>query len=102
MIAVTLNYRLGIFGTVRLPELSAGLWYWFGTLRRGWRPFEPADYDLSDIMRGYLLNFARTDNPNGEGLPLWETSGKDGRFLLLDERCEMAQEIPAPRKESTL
>lgn len=55
---------------------SSDLWYWFGTLGNSWRPMEQKDYDLSDQMTDYLTNFAKTGNPNGDGLPTWETSGK--------------------------
>lgn len=81
---------------------SADLWYWFGTLNHCWRPFEASDYALSETMIGYLLNFARSGNPNGEGLPLWENSARNGCLMLFDERSEMTQEIPEPRKENTL
>ena len=31
------------------------------------------DHELERIMVGYWTNFAKTGNPNGEGLPLWES-----------------------------
>ena len=55
---------------------SSDLWYWFGTLENCWRPMEQKDYDLCDQMTGYLTNFAKTGNPNGEGLTAWEPAGK--------------------------
>jgi para-nitrobenzyl esterase len=55
---------------------SADLWYWFGTLPNCWRPMEQKDYDLSDQMTGYLTNFAKTGDPNGNGLTAWEPAGK--------------------------
>ena len=42
---------------------------------------------LKDLCMNYLANFARTGNPNGEGLPYWypwdNTKGKD-KILVLD------------------
>ena len=55
---------------------SSDLWYWFGTLGSCWRPMEQKDYDLSNQMVDYLTNFAKTGNPNGEGLPTWEAASK--------------------------
>ncbi|MBR5502596.1 MAG: carboxylesterase family protein [Oscillospiraceae bacterium] len=62
---------------------SADLWYWFGTLENCWRPMQEKDYALSEQMVSYLCNFAKTGNPNGEGLPDWEAAGK--RSLRLGE-----------------
>ena len=45
---------------------SSDLWYWFGTLANGWRPFEEKDYAISDQMVSYLTNFAKTGNPGWE------------------------------------
>lgn len=55
---------------------SSDLWYWFGTLERCWRPMEQKDRILSDQMTDYLTNFAKSGNPNGNGLPVWDTAGK--------------------------
>lgn len=51
---------------------SSELWYVFGTLDKCWRPMEQADYELSERMVSYWTNFAKTGNPNGEGLPQWK------------------------------
>lgn len=50
---------------------SSDLWYAFGTLDNGWRPFTPWDHELSDVMVRYFSNFIRTGNPNGADLPQW-------------------------------
>lgn len=55
---------------------SSDLWYWFGTLDNCWRPMEPKDHRLSGQMTDYLTNFAKSGNPNGKELPLWEEAAK--------------------------
>jgi para-nitrobenzyl esterase len=65
---------------------SSDLWYWFGTLRNGWRPWEEKDHQLSSLMVDYLMNFVKTGNPNGEGLPQWKRAcGKCKQVLRLGE-----------------
>jgi len=51
---------------------SSDLWYWFGTLQNGWRPFEEKDRLLSGQMVQYLTNFVKTGSPNGAGLTEWQ------------------------------
>ena len=64
---------------------SSDLWYWFGTLENCWRPMEEKDHALSNQMTDYLLNFARTGDPNGPGLPLWDSVQTSGKVLRLGE-----------------
>lgn len=55
---------------------SADLWYWFGTLTNCWRPFGEKDYQLSNEMVNRLVAFAKTGNPNVDGLVEWTAGGK--------------------------
>ncbi len=47
------------------------------------------DFDLGDVMSDYLVNFARTGNPNGEGLAEWPANEGDFTYMNLDTTCEM-------------
>lgn len=50
---------------------SSELWFQFGTLRRSWRPFTEADYELSERMVDYWTNFAKYGNPNNPDQAEW-------------------------------
>ena len=52
---------------------SSELWYMFGTLDRCWRPWTAQDRVLSERMLDYWTNFIKTGDPNGPGLPFWQT-----------------------------
>ena len=63
---------------------SCELFYTFDTLHRCWRPWEERDYALRDQMMGYWSNFMKTGNPNGPGLPVWESAtAEDPKLLIL-------------------
>ncbi|MBR0137365.1 MAG: carboxylesterase family protein [Erysipelotrichaceae bacterium] len=64
--------------------------YQFGSLDGSWRPYDDSDWALSEKMQKYWANFARTGDPNGEGLEKWNAC-KDGKrtLRLAVEGCEM-------------
>ena len=61
---------------------SIDLWYWMGTMRDCWRPMTEQDHALSELMVGYLTNFAKYGDPNGGGLPLWEAGRPTTRRVM--------------------
>jgi para-nitrobenzyl esterase len=57
------GHGLGAYHGAEIP-------YVFGTAD-AWLPAEPVDLALSRQVQQYWLNFARTGNPDGPGLPGW-------------------------------
>jgi para-nitrobenzyl esterase len=54
----------GAFHTGEVP-------YVFNNLKMLDRPWEKVDYQVADQISDYWVNFIKTGNPNGEGLPEW-------------------------------
>jgi len=46
----------------------------------------PRDIEMGRIMSGYLVNFARTGNPNGGGLPAWPRYAPDQDEIMIFDR----------------
>jgi len=69
---------------------AADVGYQFGTVTKGIfagsanPPFTPnaVDAQVSDAMQGYWVNFARTGDPNGPGLPAWPKFNPDTRSYI--------------------
>jgi len=82
---------------------SDELEYVFGTLdaRRGstWRP---EDRKLSDQVVTYWTNFARTGNPNGEGLPKWPRYDQQKQLIHLDSTITSGPDISQQQFEFLL
>jgi para-nitrobenzyl esterase len=82
---------------------SDELEYVFGTLdvRRGaeWRA---EDRKLSEQMTRYWTNFARTGDPNGEGLPHWPHYDKERLLLHLDSTITAGPDTARPQYEFLL
>ncbi|ULQ53422.1 carboxylesterase/lipase family protein [Flavihumibacter fluvii] len=54
--------------------------------------WQPEDYTVSQIMQGFFVNFIKTGNPNGTGLPAWTPVKPNGpaevMIIDVDSRLE--------------
>lgn len=71
------------------PKHSYDLAYFFGNFVEN-RPWTETDYALSERMCGYLVNFCRNADPNGDSLPDWSVSTADYSYFVLDSVCAPA------------
>ena len=67
--------------------------YFYGNIPAGSRLFQSDDRELSHVMSAYFVQFVKTGNPNGDGLPEWPANtGADGRLLVLDEQVRLGDD----------
>ncbi len=63
--------------------------------------WEPVDYKVSEVVQAYFVNFIKTGNPNGSGLPNWPAYSSSTNFqrmrLDADSRAE-----PEPHRDRFL
>jgi para-nitrobenzyl esterase len=72
------NY--GAFHTSEVP-------YALHTLHLWKRPWQQHDYDVQELMSSYWIQFIKTGNPNGNGLPEWKAyNKKEGVILEIDNK----------------
>lgn len=63
-----------------------------------WRGYTEQDHKLADIMNQYWVNFMKTGDPNGSGLPKWEPTEdmKNDPWIM-----ELGQRVGMIRPEET-
>ena len=67
--------------------------YAYGNLWRHPGLYSQEDDKLSEIMQQYWVNFVKTGDPNGEGLPRWEMRSADqSKLIKLDTNIEMVED----------
>lgn len=54
----------------------------------------PEDLKLSDMISTYWINFARTGNPNGPGLPEWQVFTEDDQKVMVFDATPGARPLP--------
>ncbi len=59
---------------------------------------DPQDKEVARIMNGYWVNFAKTGNPNGDGLPLWPLYNPEINKILDVQPDGNPVAKPDPRK----
>ncbi|MGB4293314.1 MAG: carboxylesterase family protein [Bacteroidales bacterium] len=76
---------------------SAEFGYALKTLKFWNRPFTDTDYNLSEKMSSYWINFATTGNPNGTNLPEWPWFNPENPQVM--EFGDAVKVIPLPFRE---
>jgi para-nitrobenzyl esterase len=74
---------------------SAEIQYAMGNLDLDKRyTWEPADYEVSKTMQAYFVNFIKTYNPNGSGLPNWPAyrAGDHYQLMRIDVKSQAEPE----------
>ena len=72
-----------VFDNLRMPEDGTA---------------DPSDKEVARIMNGYWVNFAKTGNPNGDGLPLWPLYNPKTNEILVVQPDGNPVAKPDPRK----
>lgn len=82
--------RYGAFHTGEVP-------YAYDNLRFVNRPWEPVDHRLAEVMSDYWVNFVKTGNPNGDGLPEWEAYKPEQKMIMILGERQASEPMPDVR-----
>jgi para-nitrobenzyl esterase len=74
----------GAFHTSEVPFALHTLHVWK-------RPWRDVDYTVEKTMSNYWVNFVKTSDPNGQGLPEWTTYKKDtGNIMEIGDQTRLS------------
>jgi para-nitrobenzyl esterase len=81
---------------------SAEIQYAMGNLKLDDRyAWEPADFKVSETMQAYFVNFIKTGNPNGKGMPEWPSYTAAGNYQIMKIDVE-SKAMPQPHRDRYL
>ena len=67
----------------------------------GRRPeYTAEDRALAQLMHRYWMNFVKTGDPNGEGLPLWPSKNDAPGHMRFDLTSAMEGDVMRPENET--
>ncbi|HVZ16149.1 MAG TPA: carboxylesterase/lipase family protein [Terriglobales bacterium] len=86
----------------KLAYHSAEIEYVFQTLKSKGLPFTKDDYAVSDVMSTYWTNFARTGNPNSNGLPTWPEYNTEDKYQVMHLKAPTPEVRPDNQRDQYL
>ncbi|GAB2535135.1 carboxylesterase/lipase family protein [Spirosoma aerophilum] len=78
------------FGAFHSGEIA----YAYNNLHTLNRPWEPVDQHIADVMSSYWVNFAKTGNPNGRGLPNWPVYTPEAERVMILDKAISSRPLP--------
>jgi para-nitrobenzyl esterase len=79
--------KYGAFHTGEVP-------YAYDNLKFVHRPWEDVDHKLANTMSSYWANFAKTGDPNGNGLPQWPAYSTSNKIIMMFDKKSEAKPLP--------
>ena len=92
--------RMEKFGAFHTSDVNYWLNHYTTKYPRDWQPI---DYTIGKVMSSYIVNFAKTGNPNGkdsfgEDLPQWDEVGKSNGISFMHIGDQIQFETMNPEK----